>query len=71
MEGSMKEVIHKEDRVFLGYTREELSKAFDKVANPDNWKDEIEATIPASDFDIVNSAVIFFTGGGLESVKQF
>ena len=67
----MKEHIKKEERVFLGYTREELSDAFFEVANPDNWKEEIQATIPASDFDIVNSAVIFFTGGGLESVKQF
>ena len=70
-ESNMQEVIHKEDKVFLGYTREELSKAFHEVADPDNWKEAIKATIPASDFDIVNSAVIFFTGGGLDSVKQF
>ena len=69
-ESNMQEVIHKEDKIFLGYTREELSKAFHEVADPDNWKEAIQATIPASDFDIVNSAVIFFTGGGLEIVKE-
>ncbi len=46
-------------------TRAELSKAFDQVKNPTNWKMPVDARIPlVSDFDLllVREAVIFFTG---------
>jgi hypothetical protein len=45
-------------------TRGELSEAFDYVANRDNWKLPIDATVdlgPAS-MAMVREAVIFFTG---------
>lgn len=53
-----------------GYTRDQLQDIFDEVCDPDNWKDCIQAVIPASDFDLADKAVCYFTGGGLEIVKE-
>lgn len=45
-------------------TRGELSQAFDLVANRDNWKMPIDATVWLDDWQkaCVHEAVIFFTG---------
>lgn len=51
-------------------TRSELSAAFDRVANKQHWKNEIDCVVDiASDFDmaVVKEAVVFFTG----SVARF
>ena len=53
-----------------GYTRDQLQDIFSEICDPDNWKECIQATIPASDFDCANKAVGYFTGGGLEIVKE-
>ena len=53
-----------------GYTRDQLQNIFSEICDPDNWKECIQATIPASDFDLADTAVCYFTGGGLEIVKE-
>lgn len=51
------------DAVYSGYTRDELSEAFDQVKNPGDWKLPIDATVPAdADRDCISAAVAFFTG---------
>jgi hypothetical protein len=52
--------------VFLNYTQEELQQAFDKIKTPGNWKESIEATIPADDYNLAAAAVAYFTGSNLE-----
>jgi len=44
------------------YSRAELTEAFNKVCNKDNWKLPIRAEIETNDQDRVHQAVIFFTG---------
>jgi hypothetical protein len=44
------------------FTRGELKEAFNKVANKENWKLPIDAIIHESEMEIVEEAVIFFTG---------
>ena len=51
----------------LSVSRAEI---FSEICDPDNWKECIQATIPASDFVLANTAVGYFTGGGLEIVKE-
>lgn len=46
---------------FRGYSRAALQAAFDKVANPDDWKDSICAMVPAEVLDLVCAAIEFFT----------
>lgn len=46
-------------------TRGELSAAFDRVANRDNWKDRIDVVVDvANDVELatIREAVVFFTG---------
>ncbi len=47
-----------------GWTRGDLSEAFDRVANKENWKLAIDTTIECSadDHAIICEAVAFFTG---------
>lgn len=47
--------------VYGGYSRRELSKAFDKVRNPDDWKAPISAWVPRHDMFVVQAAVEFYT----------
>tara|TARA_R100000329_G_scaffold149694_1_gene140862 strand:- start:813 stop:1058 length:246 start_codon:yes stop_codon:yes gene_type:complete len=54
------------EQLYGGYTRDQLLEVFNKVADSDNWKGSIQATIPASEFDLTCWATCFFTGGGLE-----
>lgn len=48
-------------RLFNGYTYEQLQAAFNQVANPDDWKDEILATMPGECVNLVVEAIKFFT----------
>jgi hypothetical protein len=56
----------KPDAVFFNYTQEELQQAFDKIKTPSNWKEPIQATIPAEDYNLASAAVAYFTGSQLE-----
>ena len=47
--------------IYKGYTEEELSKAFDAVANSDDWKDEIAAVMPGEAVTLVVAAIEFYT----------
>mgnify|MGYP001160830781 CR=1 FL=1 len=52
------------------YNRDQLKDIFDKICNQNNWKDCVQSVILASDFDLADKAVSYFTGGGLEIVKE-
>lgn len=53
-------------RVYKGYTRAELSEAFDRVKNPDNWKLPINVTLPVwlarREKTMIEAAVVFYAG---------
>lgn len=54
-----------------GYTRGELSKAFDKLTeNLDNWKMPIHTTIHIGEWNLMIEACKFFTGSQLWQVKD-
>jgi hypothetical protein len=44
-----------------GYRFEQLAAAFDRVRDPRDWKAPIRSVIPASDRDVVEQAVLWFT----------
>jgi cytolysin (calcineurin-like family phosphatase) len=49
----------------ISVTRRAASQAFDKVADPQNWKNPIDATIAFADdyeLELVKFAVVFFAG---------
>ena len=48
-----------------GYTRKQLSDAFDTIADPSNWKLPITAIVKLDELDLYNEACIFFTGDPL------
>jgi len=48
-------------------TRGMLLAAFNKVADPENWKNPINAVIPLKDRNIVDRAIKYFAG----SVAKF
>jgi len=48
-----------------GYTRKQLSDAFDSIADPSNWKLPVTGIVKLDDLDLYNEACIFFTGGPL------
>lgn len=66
-EVSVAEILDMDDMVVStqGYTRKQLSDAFDKIADPSNWKMPILKLIHKDEFDISNEACIFFTGSPL------
>lgn len=45
----------------MNWSQSELQEAFNKVKNPVDWKDRINAVIDESDRAIVHQAVIHFT----------
>jgi len=53
--------------VYRGYTRKELTKAFNVVCNQSNWKEgnkvKLTKTFIEKNRDVIEAAVIFFTGG--------
>jgi hypothetical protein len=63
MSASWSDLSHAEIEAFLtdGYGEAALRQAFELVQNPDDWKAEISALIPADLVPIVCSAVRFFT----------
>lgn len=48
-----------------GYTRKQLSDAFDSIADPSNWKLPITGIVKLDELDLYNEACLFFTGGPL------
>jgi hypothetical protein len=54
------------EKVFSGYTKNEMIDAFDLVKNPENWKGIIVAVIDIKEQSVVDAAISFFTGGGAE-----
>ena len=50
-----------EDTQGNSYTVEQLSEAFDKVANPAHWKLPISAIIRTSDVPVTSAAIEFYT----------
>lgn len=54
------------------YEREKKghTEAFELVKPTPHWKAEIYATIPESEFDWVNEAVIYFTGSTLQVLSR-
>jgi hypothetical protein len=43
------------------YSQEELKTAFDQVANPDDWRDVIDAEIVTDDHELICEAITHFT----------
>ena len=58
------------EKVFSGYTEKELHMAFDLVCSKSHCKEggrvKLSKTILDNYSDLIESAVIFFTGGGCE-----
>lgn len=52
--------------VHRGFTRDQLSRAFDLVCDPDDWKAEIHTLVPVEDRDVTVAAIEFYTGTGVE-----
>lgn len=50
------------DIVYNGFTEEQLRTAFDKMADPDDWKGPITATMPGECVMLAVSAIEFYTG---------
>ena len=51
------------------WTRDELTAAFNMVADKTNWKLPIRARIERADFERCNAAAIFFAGSPLTLVR--
>lgn len=49
------------DRFTGWYTREQLEAAFNKVKNPNHWKNPIDAYCHRDEVELVREAIIFFT----------
>lgn len=57
------------EKVYGGYTHEQLTEAFALVKNRENWKLPIAATVPAdADRACISAAVVFFTGSQAEFI---
>lgn len=66
-EVSVAEILDIDDMVVStkGYTRKQLSNAFDTIADPSNWKLPVTGIVKLDDLDLYNEACLFFTGGPL------
>lgn len=49
------------NEVHKGFTEDELRAAFDKIANPDDWKDEIAVAMPGECVMLAVAAIEFYT----------
>jgi hypothetical protein len=59
-----------DEPIFHDYSRRQLTEAFALVKDRANWKMGIDAVVPPdTDLALVDAAVIFFTGGPIESVR--
>lgn len=50
-----------EDDLLGWYTKEQLEAAFNKVQNPNHWKNPIDAYCHKDEVDVVREAIEFFT----------
>ena len=50
------------EKIFEGYTREELQAALNAVTDPDDWRAPINKRIRINKIDVTLSAIRFFTG---------
>ena len=57
-------------KIYRGYTNKELTIAFNAVVNKEHWKFgkkvKLTKTFIEKNHDVIEAAVIFFTGGGCE-----
>ena len=60
------------EKVYRGYTQKELHIAFNLVANKSDWKDPTSTKISATNLakyrEVIEAAVIYFTGSCAEFV---
>ena len=49
------------EKVYKGFELDELSRAYDLVSDPDDWKAPIDATVSGADIHAVVSAIEFYT----------
>ena len=58
--------------VYNGFTRRQLTEAFNRVENKENWKLPIDAvvTVNFAELNAIKAAVIFFTGGAAKSKRR-
>jgi len=47
--------------IYDGYTKEELSSAFDSVKDASDWRSPIRADVPSSKIDVVVAAIRYYT----------
>lgn len=47
--------------VYKNYSLEDLKSAFDKVADPDDWRGEIATSMPGECVNLVVAAIQFYT----------
>ena len=47
--------------MYEGYTVEQMKKAFDAVANPNDWKAPIAASMTGESVNVVVAAIKFYT----------
>jgi len=66
-EVGVSEILDMDDMIVSaqGYTRKQLSDAFDSIADPSNWKLPITGIVKLDELDLYNEACLFFTGGCL------
>lgn len=55
--------------VYYGFTHKQLSEAFAKVQNKENWKFGNSAVIEQTQMVVTIAAIEFFTGGGIVSAS--
>lgn len=53
--------IEYDPKVLTGFRMEQLATAFDRVRDPRDWKAPILSVIPATERDLVEKAVLWFT----------
>ena len=61
----MKQQLERDKKNLTKYDR-----LFGEICNKKNWKEEVVGIIDIDKFDDYNSAVIYFTGGGIDIVKK-
>lgn len=50
------------------FTQAELGEAFEKIADPNDWRTAIDAVVPTSTVSLYRAAVNYFTGATLHDV---
>ncbi len=65
----MSDVTHPRQNIVCGFTQQQLKAAFEKVEDPANWKNPINASVKQADLAITMLAVEFFTATKVEIVQ--